>query len=113
MEIFATWLKNELFERGWKQSDLMRQTGFSRSTISKILNNKVANPGQPVLIAIAEAFSLSPEFVFQKAGYLPPERVEDEVERAILYELEDLSLVVKKEVLEFIKFKKAFIARYK
>ena len=113
MDNFAYWLKNELSERRWKQADLMRHTGLSPSAISKIMNSKVANPAQPVFIAIAEALGLPSEFVFQKAGYLPPERVEDEVERAILYELEDVPLVVKQEVLEYIKFKKAFIARYK
>ena len=75
MEKFSDWLMQELRSRNMSQSDLSRSSNITTAQISRIISGQ-RNPGQDTLSAIAKAFKLPPEFVFEKAGILPPS-VED------------------------------------
>lgn len=69
---FAGWLEEELSARNWRPADLAKRANIPQATISNILNGN-RDIGARVAVAIAEALSLSPEFVFRRAGLLPPQ----------------------------------------
>ncbi len=46
-------LLDDLADLGWLPADLARKTGYSRETISRVLNRERANP--PTMKSIAEA----------------------------------------------------------
>jgi transcriptional regulator with XRE-family HTH domain len=74
---FSVWLELQLGARGWRPADLATAAGLPNATITRILNGE-RRAGPDVATAIAQAFDLSPEFVFRRAGLLPespgPER---------------------------------------
>ena len=69
-EAFREWLREEIKSRGWKQADLVRESGLDSAVISNIINGK-RKVGETTIIAIARALRLPPDLVFQKAGILP------------------------------------------
>jgi len=69
---FADWLEEELAARGWKPADLARASKLSNATVSRILNGE-RNAGPDVALAIAKGLNLSADFVFRRAGLLPPQ----------------------------------------
>lgn len=66
---FSIWLDEELNRRGWTQADLARSSGLSTGTIS-LLYTGGRKPGKRTAPAIARAFNIPPERVFQAAGIL-------------------------------------------
>lgn len=68
---FDQWLIYELNTRGISQAELARMAGVSNTAISDAISMKHP-PGFKLCAAIADALGLSPEFVFRKAGLLPP-----------------------------------------
>jgi transcriptional regulator with XRE-family HTH domain len=72
MNDFGTWLAQELNDREWSMSKLARLCGVTHATISRIISGE-RNPSNELLLAIAQALLLSPEFVMHKAGILGPE----------------------------------------
>jgi transcriptional regulator with XRE-family HTH domain len=68
---FGTWLLAELEKRDMSQSDLARLSGLHRQIINKT-ENGVSMPAVETYIALANAFGISPIFLFRKAGLLPP-----------------------------------------
>jgi transcriptional regulator with XRE-family HTH domain len=68
---FANWLQDEMSRHGWSNSELARQAGVTRGAIGNILRGD-RNTGSELCQAIARAFNLPAEQVFQKAGLLPP-----------------------------------------
>lgn len=67
---FGQWLQKERTKRGWSQSDLSRYSGLHRAVISKIESG--TRPMPETLVALAQAFKISPVSIFRKAGLLPP-----------------------------------------
>ena len=88
MERFSDWLLNELQERKMSQSDLAAGAGLGRGTISNIMSG-TRNVGQETLMKIAHALQLPPEFVFEKAGLLPPKPELSAVKRAAIHAIQD------------------------
>jgi transcriptional regulator with XRE-family HTH domain len=70
MENFGDWLLQELEKRDWSQSDLVKNAGISRGTLSNIISGN-RGVGFDSLLAIAHAFKISPISIFRKAGILP------------------------------------------
>lgn len=68
-EEFVKWLQKELDNRGWNKSDLARQTGISRQTISNVMNF-TRSPGPDFCNALAKALKVDPVGVFEKAGLI-------------------------------------------
>ena len=81
MESFSRWIKTELEKRDWKPADLARNARIKDATLSRILSGS-RNAGPSACNGIAQAFGLSPEVVFRRAGLLPllPPEVEEEQE---------------------------------
>lgn len=71
---FNDWILERLNELDWSQADLARNSGLTRSVISKYMAGRI--PDESALRQIAKALKLSPESVFRAAGILPPS-VED------------------------------------
>ena len=101
---FSAWLNEELNARGWNQSDLARAAGLGRGTISNVLNN-TRQPGPDICTAIADAFNLPPEFVFRRAGLLPPKKDEDPDFEEWKTLLDNLDEGDRLELLEFARLK--------
>jgi transcriptional regulator with XRE-family HTH domain len=78
---FVAWLREELNSRDWSTVDLSKRTGISQAHISRIFSgNRKAGPD--ALRAIAKALGLPPDFLFRRAGLLPPTKEElDELEQ--------------------------------
>jgi transcriptional regulator with XRE-family HTH domain len=72
MSKFSDWLLKQMEEKDWSQADLARAADLTRSTISYYLSPKSKSPDEAALRKLAHAFKLPPEFVFEKAGLLPP-----------------------------------------
>jgi len=70
-QTFATWLANELEKRDMSQSDLARASGVTRAMVSKTINGK-SGVSAKSFANISRALNLPLEFVFEKAGLLPP-----------------------------------------
>lgn len=70
---FSDWLLAEMNKRGWAQADLSRASGLDRQVISNYVNRRRTNPEPDALIALAQAFKISPITIFRKAGLLPPD----------------------------------------
>ncbi len=89
MESFSNWLLKELRDRDMSQSDLAHIAKLGSGTISNIMtgNRKV---GQDTLVKIAHALHLPPDFVFEKAGILPPKVELSPIKRALLHASEGL-----------------------
>ena len=66
---FANWLHSQLTIAGWEQADLARRTGISKTQISNVLSG-VRQAGPEFCIAVARAFGISREEVFQVRGWL-------------------------------------------
>jgi transcriptional regulator with XRE-family HTH domain len=64
---FREWLRKELNERGWSQSELARRGNVTPGAISAILTGN-SNPGPKSCMAIARAFNIPPENIMRKAG---------------------------------------------
>jgi transcriptional regulator with XRE-family HTH domain len=70
VENIGDWLLKELEKRGWSQSDLVKESGISRGTLSNIISG-TRGVGPESLVAISQALNISPVTVFRKAGLLP------------------------------------------
>lgn len=103
---FADWLRVQLRERGWSESELARRAGVSRSAINLITNEKTS-PGYEVASGIADAFGLRREDVFRIAGLLPP--LSEAEDKALLEELvevvKQLPISVQADVLEYARWR--------
>jgi transcriptional regulator with XRE-family HTH domain len=77
MTDFSKWLLQQIQERGWSQADLAKSAGLTRAAISDYINKKRTKPDPEALVAIANAFQISPIHVFRVAGLLPPGPADD------------------------------------
>lgn len=57
-------LKELRTERGISQEELVKLTGISRATISKIENNEEANVNTKTIAKLAEVFGVKPSEIF-------------------------------------------------
>lgn len=57
-------------EREWTQYELARRAGIVRGTIASIESGKSKEPTTEILLRLARAFSISPEELYQAAGYI-------------------------------------------
>ncbi len=89
MEKFGSWLLKELKERDMSQSDLARACKITPSQISHIVSEK-RNAGTKSLTNIAQAFKLPVDFVFEKAGLLPPNSELSPIHREIIHLVKQL-----------------------
>jgi transcriptional regulator with XRE-family HTH domain len=71
MEKFHVWLSEELDRRNMSQADLARACRVSTAHISRIVSGE-RNVGTKALTNFAQALNLPVDFVFEKAGFLPP-----------------------------------------
>lgn len=68
---FSDWLLDEMNKRGWSQAELARASGLNRQSVSDYVNRRRTNPEPEALVALAQAFKISPITIFRKAGLLP------------------------------------------
>jgi len=71
MTEFAEWLNEELQRRGWRQADLVRATGISRSGISLLISGQI-RPAPQTVMQLSRVFKVPPDYIMRKVGYLPP-----------------------------------------
>jgi transcriptional regulator with XRE-family HTH domain len=86
---FGQWVKDERERHGWSQSDLARESRMNRSMINKI-EGGVSGSTPETLTYLANAFGYPPDFVFEKAGILPPKKELSPIKRALLHIAQDL-----------------------
>ena len=67
---FSDWLMVQLRDRGWDQAELVRRSGMSSGTISRIITGS-RKPGTDATKGIARALKMPVEEVMRKAGLLP------------------------------------------
>jgi putative transcriptional regulator len=57
-------------ERGWTQADLAQRTGIARGYIAEMETRRLGrNPSAKKLLALAKAFAIKPDILFEAAGY--------------------------------------------
>ena len=71
MQKFSSWLLEELDQRDMSQSDLARACNITPARISHIVSGE-RSVGTKSLTNIAQALKLPVDFIFEKAGLLPP-----------------------------------------
>lgn len=95
----------EISRRGWNQSELAVAAGVTRTAISDVLSGR-RNPGVELCSAIARALHLPPEIVFRRAGLLPPVSPEIEDQEEFVFLFSQLPPEERREILEFLRFKR-------
>ncbi|MFC1923561.1 helix-turn-helix domain-containing protein [Chloroflexota bacterium] len=68
MSDFSDWLTEELNERGWNKSELVRRSGLSTGYTYRIVNGKV-NPGADACRGIALALDIPVETITNQIEY--------------------------------------------
>lgn len=63
-QVIKNRLKEIRTERGISQEELVKLTGISRTTISKIENNEEANVNTRTMAKLAEVFGVKPSEIF-------------------------------------------------
>ncbi len=86
-------------------AELARLSGKAQAVISRILNNE-RDPSPETLIAISRALHLPPEIVFRRAGLLPPVSPEIEDQEEFVFLFSQLPPEERREILEFLRFKR-------
>ncbi len=71
MDEFIAWLNAELAERGMSNNELARRANMSSANMSKALTGKIAITWE-FCAGVSGALGYTPEFVFRRAGLLPP-----------------------------------------
>lgn len=59
--------------RGISIDDIAARTGISRSTISKLENDRLSEPSKRVICAVADVLNIPREDLLWRAGYAAPE----------------------------------------
>ena len=90
MKKFGSWLLKELTQRGMSQSDLARACSITTAQISRIVSGE-RNAGKKSLTNIAQVFKFPLDYVFEKAGLLPPNSELSPIQRKIIYLVKQLS----------------------
>jgi transcriptional regulator with XRE-family HTH domain len=103
MEEFTDWLEQELQSRDWSVSDLARKAGVQPASLSRILN-KTRKAGPDICRAVAEAFHVSPEKVFRKAGLLPPTPEKDPTILDAIHKMSRLTQEEREEIVRYMDF---------
>lgn len=81
---FAEWLQEIMDDREIKSADLARLAHLDPGVITRILKaEREATP--KTLTAIAHGLKLPPDYVFEKAGILPPKPELNSLQRELLY----------------------------
>lgn len=83
MEKFGSWLLKELAKRDMSQSDLARACKITTAQMSRIVSGE-RNAGIETLTNIAHSFKLPVDFIFEKAGLLPPNSELSPIMRALI-----------------------------
>lgn len=86
---FVTWLLEQIEERDVSYSEVARTGGISHGRISQVISGD--KPGWDFCEAIARAFNLPAEIVFQKAGLLPSEPEHTSLEKEAVHLLREMS----------------------
>jgi transcriptional regulator with XRE-family HTH domain len=103
MEDFVTWVQKEMETRGLSMRAIGRRTGVSHATISTVLSGK--QPPSPELCnGLARVFEVLPDWVFRRAGLLPPlPGTEDDLALREINEIaKNLSLEERREAREYL-----------
>jgi transcriptional regulator with XRE-family HTH domain len=100
---FASWLQQEMNNRGWNNSELARRAGVTRGSIGNILRGD-RNIGNELCLAISKALNLPPETILRAAGLLPPERTPEEKYEELLSILDTFTEAQRKDVLRYARF---------
>lgn len=82
-------LKELRREKGWTQYELARQSGVKRGYLASIEAGLVENPSAPVFLKLAGALGVSPDSLYEAAGYVgygravprPSERLDDIIDQ--------------------------------
>lgn len=102
---FPRWLAEQRKERGWSQSDLARAAGIDRQLISAYEGYKRKYFDETILQKIAKGFKLPTETVYRAAGFLAPEKEENEKIAEIKHLMEDLPLEVQEDIAEYVRMR--------
>jgi transcriptional regulator with XRE-family HTH domain len=100
---FGEWLIVERGKRNWSQADLSRYSGLHRAVISKLESG--TRPMPETLIAIANAFKMSPITIFRIAGLLPDNGSDQIKFEDWQYLLSQLTEDEQEEIRKIIEFK--------
>ncbi len=98
----ASWLDNELEERGWSIREMARRAGVSHTAIASALNRK-GRPSTDLCVAIADTLGVSAIEVVQRAGILPPDPPETAAWRRLNEMWTRLSDEDRERILEIIE----------
>jgi transcriptional regulator with XRE-family HTH domain len=100
---FSEWLEREIERRGLSQAELAREAKVTRAAINGVLTG-ARGPGKDLCLAIARAFKIPPEVVFQKAGLLPDRPEQDPTLDEINFKLSLLPKRDQEEALRYLNY---------
>jgi len=83
MEKFGSWLLTELDERDMSQSDFAHACKITTAQMSRIVSGE-RNAGIETLTNIAHTFKIPVDFIFEKAGLLPPNSELSVIKRTLI-----------------------------
>lgn len=108
MTVFARKLQELLEDKGIQQKELARAIDITEVTISRYINED-RDPQVAILEKIAEFFSVSTDFLLGRDKDNNTNSLDKQLEgleSALLCEVKELSEAQKKDILDYVRFKK-------
>lgn len=101
---FILWLREEINQHGWKQSDFARKADLAVSTVSMVLKMQ-KKPGVSFCKRTAAALNLPPEEILIRAGYIPDTKkaiTDDNTFKQIVEVVRDLTPLQRQDIYEYL-----------
>lgn len=107
---FHDWLEDEISKRNWKPADFCKTANIDSGFLSKVLSGE-RNPGLSFIERAASALDYPKEFVFRKAGILPPAARTTEQHEELTYLFDRFPDDEKKDLLSYMRIKLTMLER--
>jgi transcriptional regulator with XRE-family HTH domain len=107
---FNDWVMSEMEKRNWSFADLSKKSGISQAHISKVFSGQ-RGIGNDFLNAISIALGYPPEYIFRKAGILPPLPETTEQHQELTYLFDKFPEDEQKDLLSYMRIKLEMLER--
>lgn len=101
---FILWLRDEIKDKGWRQSDFAKKAGLAPSTVSMVLKMQ-KKAGVSFCKRTANALNLPPGEVLKRAGHIPDTQQaisDDPTFKKIIEVVRSLSPGQRQDVYEYL-----------
>lgn len=95
-------LQQMIEEKGWTQAELARRAHRGRSVINEVVSGR-HKVGRDLGVALARAFNIPPDVLFQRLGLFPPDPDSDPITEEGIHILRQLEGEYKHRAIRLLK----------